>query len=269
MMSGNDRSIDHIRITRVNCCHRFCFSLDNSNCIFKQCRCVCQRPGSKVNFPLSCFKCEGSGLLKYFYGVAHLRLSVSYLYCAISGKASHCVHFIKCDLAGVGDGCNHFSQCHIDGAYCVLLHFGKNFLIVLLRANERECIAHVFYSSDRDFKRVMRIYNALLNARCRQSALEPFVFLLFSLTDQRDIKGNCHSTPCSDRSCDIPEVLGGTCCPRDDCAHLENCQESDCDQQPDECQVSDFPRALHASPVFEFAAIVARQPAGISRRVVA
>ncbi len=60
----------------------------------------------------------------------------------------------------------------------------------------------------------------------------------------------------------VPEVLRGTGHPRDDHPHLGESEEGDTDEQPNGCQVCEFPRAFHDFPVFDFRAIVARPTEG-------
>lgn len=89
-----------------------------------------------------------------------------------------------------------------------------------------------------------------------------FIFAFASLIGVGYVESHDHGAARPNRGCDIPEVLRRSGCLRDDRPYAEYGQKTDCDQQPNECELSDFPCAFHDSPVFDFGAIVARPTEG-------
>lgn len=57
---------------------------------------------------------------------------------------------------------------------------------------------------------------------------------------------------------DVPEIFFGMERTRNRRPYTKQSEEADCNQQPDERQLRDVPRAFHVAPVFDYAGIVAR-----------
>ncbi len=90
-----------------------------------------------------------------------------------------------------------------------------------------------------------------------------------ALVGGRNIESNDYCATRSNRCCDVPEVFrraGNTC---NDGPYPKYGQKSNCDEQPDERQLRDFPRALHAYPDLDFLGIVARREEMARVRAVA
>lgn len=104
--------------------------------------------------------------------------------------------------------------------------------------------------------------NACIHSRCANTCGSEFISLLSARISGGNMERDNYCATGSNRGRDIPEILRRSDRQRDDRPYAVHSQESDCDQQPDERQLRDFPRAFHASPVFNFWAIVARPAEG-------
>lgn len=84
-----------------------------------------------------------------------------------------------------------------------------------------------------------------------------FIFAFASFIGVGNVERHDNGAARANSGCNVPEVLRRSDRLRDDSPYTEHCQKTNCDQQPNECELSDFPRAFHDSPVFDFGAIVA------------
>ncbi len=188
------------------------------------------------------------------------------LYGAIAWQPRHRMHFIEGQFSRVVNHLHDFSKCQLDQIIRVIGRLSHHCIVTSLRTNENETSHHALDFIDCDSHGALCSGEAILNTGCGQDALDSFIRSLPLLADQRNIESHDYGTARSNRCRDIPEVLGRSCCSRDDCPHAEHCQEPGRKQQPDERQLRDFPRAFHASLDFDFSGIVARWPRAIDAR---
>ncbi len=243
----------------------FCFSSANRHGVVKQSCCVSQALLDLLEHLLPGCGPQAERRNENSVGAANSRLSRCNLHGAIARQPCHRMHFIEGQFARVINYFNYCSKRRCNKLARMNARLTHHFLVTLLRANESNTFRHALDFSDCDFNGALCSSESILDAGSCQGAFDSFIRFLLLLADKRDIESNHYGAARSNCGRYIPEVLGGTCCSRNDCPHPEHYQEPNRKQQPDECQLRDFPRALHAFPVFEFAAIVARRPAGISR----
>ncbi len=122
--------------------------------------------------------------------------------------------------------------------------------ILLLRVCRERIVNGVHISKCHTHSYVDRRRNNIGERNC--------IFVCFFVLHGRNIKSYDNCCTCSYSCCNVPKVLRGACRSCNDPPYAEHRQKSDRNQQPDECQLRDFPRALHAFPALNFWEIVAR-----------
>lgn len=108
-----------------------------------------------------------------------------------------------------------------------------------------------------------RHHDSVRNAGSGDARHRCFVTSAPALLGGADIQGHNYCTTSSNCRGHVPEVLRGFRRPGDDGPYTSQSKERDSDEKPDGSQMSDFPRAFHGSPVFDFWAIVARPAEGV------
>lgn len=110
--------------------------------------------------------------------------------------------------------------------------------------------------------RTARNAESRIHSRCTDACSSEFVPTLSPRFGGGSVESDDYCGTRSSGGSDIPEILGRTGRSRDERPYAKHGQKTDCDQQPHECELSDFPRAFHDFPVFDFRAIVARPAEG-------
>ncbi len=245
----------------------FCFSSANRHGVVKQSFCVSQAlVDLLLEHSLPGRRAQAARRIENFISRTNSCLGRCNLHGAIAGQPSHRMQFIESQFAGVNNHFNYCSKRRCNKFARVIACLAHYLLVTLLRANESNTFHHALDFRDCDFNGALCSSEAILNTGRCQGAFDSFIRFLLLLADKRDIESNHYGAARSNCGRYIPEVLGGTCFSRNNRPHPEHYQEPNRKQQPDECQLRDFPRALHASPDLDFLGIVARRAAGISRR---